>query len=412
MIKQYFIFLCLFLFYEVGMAQGFEVKNFTAEITLDKNGYFDVVENYDINFTENKHGIYRNIITKYDFADADGKITKRKIKISNIDVIGHDFSKTSETETKLSGLLKLKIGSPDYTVFGEQHYEIKYRVEDALIVDDSIVQFYWNIKSSEWEATFDKLNFTIHTPDGSTLSAENCFTYSGAYGITTPSTDFKYQYDSNTYTAQSNPNWQSNFGENVTVLIKIPKSYFVRTSSPFFSIKDFTWMGLLMAILGLFSFSWLKFGKDDEVVSVTSYYPPQGIDAAMAGYLINDKEDTTDLIALFPKWGSEGLLYIEDIPKTGIFGSRDTRLTKLGNIPESAPDYEKTIFEELFDNKENISLDILKTLVNKGGIFSNLSTFINKAETENTSNDIGKTVLMSSLKNKFYTTMDLSLIHI
>ncbi|MEO6833873.1 MAG: DUF2207 domain-containing protein, partial [Chitinophagaceae bacterium] len=62
-----------------AFAQGFNVKSFTADIYLDTSGYFDVVENYDLDFTQEKHGIYREINTDYKIQTSDGKEEKRKL---------------------------------------------------------------------------------------------------------------------------------------------------------------------------------------------------------------------------------------------------------------------------------------------------------------------------------------------
>ncbi|NNF30074.1 MAG: hypothetical protein HKN66_01680, partial [Flavobacteriaceae bacterium] len=40
-----------------GYAQGFIVENYTVDIYISEEGYFDVVENYDVKFTQSKHGI-------------------------------------------------------------------------------------------------------------------------------------------------------------------------------------------------------------------------------------------------------------------------------------------------------------------------------------------------------------------
>ena len=107
-------------------------------------------------------------------------------------------------------------------------------------------------------------------------------------------------------------------------------------------------------------------------MATTSYFPPSGIDPAMAGFLIDDTEDTQDLIALIPYWGSRGIITMEQIPKKGWFGKDDTKLTKLKPLPDGAPDYERKIFDGLFGS----------------------STVSSKQE-----------VLISSLKDSFYTKM-------
>jgi uncharacterized membrane protein YgcG len=62
-----------------------------------------------------------------------------------------------------------------------------------------------------------------------------------------------------------------------------------------------------------------------------------------------------------------GLLKMEEIKKTGWLSKNDTRITKLGPIPSDAPNYQKKIFNGLFSG--------------------------------------GSKVLISSLKDSFYTTM-------
>src|SRR5690606_21737565 len=102
------------------------------------------------------------------------------------------------------------------------------------------------------------------------------------------------------------------------------------------------------------------------------YFPPNGIDPAMAGFLLDDDADTPDLISLIPYWGSRGIIKMEQIPKKGWLEKDDTKLTRLRPLPEGAPDYEEKIFKGLFGSGNSSS---------------------------------EKEVLVSSLKDSFYTTM-------
>src|SRR5690606_7189322 len=124
---------------------------YTADITMNPDGWFDVVEYYDVEFTEHKHGLLRNILTKYNL---DGE--SRKIYISDIKVPGHKFSTTPRFIENLNGVQEIKIGDPNVTVIGPQHYEISYRVKNAYLFDDRQAMFYWNIKPDGWYANFEK----------------------------------------------------------------------------------------------------------------------------------------------------------------------------------------------------------------------------------------------------------------
>ena len=63
--KLILLLLTVFLSHS-GYSQGFTVENYEVDVYINKDGYFDVEENYDLHFTQRKHGIYRNIQTHYD----------------------------------------------------------------------------------------------------------------------------------------------------------------------------------------------------------------------------------------------------------------------------------------------------------------------------------------------------------
>ncbi|HET8803123.1 MAG TPA: DUF2207 domain-containing protein, partial [Aequorivita sp.] len=185
--KKLFLLLFGFLFFLSGFAQGFEVKNCRVDIYINEDGYFDVVENYDLIFTEYKHGIYRNIQVNYDLLTAEGQQEKRRIKIRNVEVPDHKFESDANFVQKLSDNLQIKIGDKDKTIIGPQHYQIKYRVYNAFLFEDSQILFYWNIKPDGWYAAFNQINFSIHLPKTIEANLEDLIIYSGHTGTTTPS---------------------------------------------------------------------------------------------------------------------------------------------------------------------------------------------------------------------------------
>lgn len=337
-----------------GFAQGFTVKNFTADIYLNKEGYFDVIEKYDIEFTSAKHGIFRDIITKFDFQDEAGKVSKREIYISEIDVPGEKF-KTNEIFGKQFGdKLNIKIGDKNTLISGAKHYEIQYRVKNALIFTDDLAQLYWNIKPSDWAAVFFQINFTIHTPEGTSLSPENCFVYSGNTGVTESSTEFNYDYSGNIFSAKSRDEFYSTPGQNVTVLVKLPKSIIQEAdfTPPFW--KRYGWMGVLgLLLLAMVLFIRKKL-QGDKIIPATSYYPPKGIDPAMAGVLIDNTTDYRDVTCLLPYWATQGLIRMEEITKgeRSLYG--DLKLIKIKDIPENVPGYEYNFFHKIFNNKNEV----------------------------------------------------------
>lgn len=370
--RKLILLLCGFLFFLKGFAQDFEVKQSTVDIYISEEGYFDVVENYDLNFTAYKHGIYRNIQVNYDLFTEEGKQEKRRIKIRKVDVPNHKFQKDADFVQDLSNNLEIKIGDKDKTIIGPQHYQIKYRVYNAFLFEESQIRFYWNIKPDGWSTTFNQLDFTIHLPESINASMGAIKVYSGPTGDTIPSTQFDVNYIDRVFTAKSRENFFSMPGSSVTVLLNLPPDSIkeIKPAWPFWS--KYGWTLILGALLFVFYWIWNKYGKDDRVVATTSYFPPNGMDPAMAGFLIDDTEDTKDLIALIPYWGSRGIIKMEQIEKKGWFGSDDTKLTRLRPLPVDSPDYEEEIYNGLF------------------------GSYYGTGEKE---------VLISSLKDTFYTTM-------
>lgn len=370
--KKGFLLLFGLLFFINGFAQDFEVNYAKVDIYISDKGYFDVVEKYDVDFLDYKHGIYRNIQTKYDLLTEDGKHEKRRIKIRKVEVPGHKFQSAPDFIQKISDELEIKIGDADVTVIGPQHYEIRYRVYDAFLFEKNYIRFYWNIKPSGWFSVFHKIDFTIHPPKNVEIGLEDFFVYSGRTGIDEVSTDFDISQEDGVFVGKSHPDFQSLPGENVTVLLNLPLDSVVEIK-PFWPFwTNYGWILIIGALLFGFYWIWNKFGKDDRVVATISYFPPGGMDPAMAGFLIDDKSDTRDLISLIPAWGSRGIIKMEEIPKSGWFGKADSKLTMLKPLPSGAPTYEQEIFDGLFGS----------------------------------SHEPGEEVLVSSLKDSFYTTMN------
>ena len=298
-------------------AQGFVVKNYEVDIYINADGYFDVVENYDISFDIHKHGIYRDIRTRYDLVTFDNSEETREIKISNIEVPDHKFEATNGFMRKVGGTLQIKIGDPDRTIIGPQHYEIKYRVKRAFLHEPDADQFYWNLKPTNWLAQFQDMKFRIHLPEKNAIDSQDYQVYSGTFGSTEQSKDFDIQQIDGVLTGTAIKGFSSYYGEAVTVLIDLPagsiKEY--KPLWPFWT--QYGWTLLIGLLIGAFYLLWRKYGKDDSVPTTISYHPPEQLDSAMAGFLIDDKDDTADLISLIPYWGARGYIRVEEIEDKG-----------------------------------------------------------------------------------------------
>ena len=397
--KKFLIFCFLLLCTFTAVAQDFVVKACDVEIFINEEGYFDVVEKYDVEFSRPKHGIFRRLQIKYDLTNEENEKETRRIKIKNISVPGHKFEAPPEFTQKTSTNIDIKIGDPNRFVNNEQQYEIRYRVENAFLHEKNFIRLYWNIKTEYWIADFEKSNFKIHPPANVKFVSEDVFVYSGAGGNTNLSQQFDLNVSDGIIYGSSKQGVVSKRGENVTTLINLPLGSVAKASALSVLWERFGWSIPWALIIFVFYSVWRKYGKDDKVVATTSYYPPKGVDPAMAGFLINDRDDTDDILSMIPHWGSQGILEIEEIPKSGLFSSKDTKLRRLKDLPSDAPEYEKTIFNGLFNSNLMNSSLLKKALKRKSGILDSLIS--DKYEDLKDGE-----ILISSLENAFYTTMN------
>ena len=96
----------------------------------------------------------------------------------------------------------------------------------------------------------------------------------------------------------------------------------------------------------------ILFGRDPKVVRTVEFYPPEGTNSAEVGYIIDGYVDSKDMVALVLDFANRGYLSITD--KDGSF-----ILQKNRELPPSAKNYERTIFNGIFGNAEEVSVEDL-----------------------------------------------------
>lgn len=83
--------------------------------------------------------------------------------------------------------------------------------------------------------------------------------------------------------------------------------------------------------------------RNRPLITPVTFYPPNGINSAEAGYLIDNHLTAQDMTSLIFYWASLGALRITDIQ--GKF-----KLDKLDSLPQERPAYEKRLFVKLFNH--------------------------------------------------------------
>ena len=323
-----------------GAAGGFHITDFNVDITLQENNVYDVTQVITVDFNAPLHGIYCYVPLTYKWDTPEGKKEYRAF-IYNADVSGAPF----ETYTE-DGIYHIRIGDPDRLVTGKKVYTVKYSLD---VGDDWIDDYdflYYNIIGTQWEVPIDNVSFTIRMPKA--FDASGLQAYSGKYGSTQQ--DVRLQADGNVITGSSTRPLSA--FEGITVYTELPEGYFVgeRTMAPLELLIIVVMGGLVLLGLVLF----LLFGVDRKPVRTVEFEPPDGLTSAEVGYVIDGSVDNRDAVSLIIYWAEKGYLEIEEKEKNALV------LRKLKDLPDTAKPFERTFFDGLFANREEVSVDELK----------------------------------------------------
>lgn len=348
--------------------QNYEITNFEINVFVNQDASLDVSEKIYVHFDEPYHGIYRDIPFKYPQTSVQGNLKanaqlvsngKRYTIIENIKVKHFDFDVNTNGNYK-----SIKIGSKDKTVGGDQVYEISYRLVGAINFFDHFSELYLNLTGNEWKVPIEKSSFQIHfykaLPDST-----DWFVSTGSYGSRENFTETKSIGDSILTGQTTRP---LGLHQGITIGVRMPENYL---KEPDLKWRDKGWLVLPLIVFFIMLFIWKKWGKDLPYTVRTEFYPPENVSPSVAGYVIDGTLDKRDLTALVPYWGAGGYLKVKEIREKKLLGlikSTEYEFTKLKDLNADAYSFEKTMFDGLFES--------------------------------------GDTVLLSDLKNSFYSTMN------
>ena len=288
---------------------------------------------------------------------------------------------------------------------GDHTYTIKYKYyifgRDGLKNADEL---YYNIIGTEWDTSIEKVTFKITMPkefDSSLLG------FSSGYKGSKDSSNVQYSVDGNVITGSIKSPLKSSQG--VTIRLTLPDGYFFNIITLFEKIINFIikqYMKIILCIGALFILRafilWYKYGKDEKVVEIVEFYPPQGYNSAEIGYMYNGRATDEAIISTLIQLANKGYIKIEEVEKKGIIRKKSFKITKLKNYIEN--DYiEKTFFDGLFKNGEpdpDVLNSYIKSAEQRGKKISKFKIYLLKKRLP------VKVVTEKDLKNKFYTTIN------
>ncbi len=271
---------------------NFTVTKFHADQTLtrtDPQGQLHIVEQINVNFTDNNHGLLRAIPKSYKHHDL-------RLHVNSI-----RSDSGAPTDYKLdssNGNTVIKIGDPSRTVTGAQQYTIDYTLNNVISFYTDHSELYWDVNGTDWRQPFDQVSVSLHLPPGlQQTRAPVCYT--GAYGDNQANCTITAQPD-NIESATTAP---LQAGQGLTYVASFVPGYFVPAkwydpSGEYFR-RLLEFLAPIVIVGSLSAAIWWRRGRDPKGsgIIVPQYQPPSGLNPASVGTIYNFELSNRDITA-------------------------------------------------------------------------------------------------------------------
>lgn len=236
------------------------VQDFRTEINLAIDETLTITEDIlaDAGNLPDKHGIFRVFPKKFTTTTYSEELPLEIIEVSNGQ--GQAWSYKKEQQ---SGAWVLKIGDPDVSVSGVNHFRLVYKTENSVQNYETADELAWNILGADWQLEIDNFSARITFPEGINKDNTKITVSSGSLGNTeNPLTSWQWLDKQNleiTSLGAIRP------GEAITVSAFFPKGIVSPVSLPVEPINP--WRSIIgsvsLVILAIFIwlFSWRRWGK-------------------------------------------------------------------------------------------------------------------------------------------------------
>ncbi|HEX3621311.1 MAG TPA: DUF2207 domain-containing protein [Acidimicrobiales bacterium] len=366
---------------------GERITAYDVDIQVETTGALLVTETIDYDFgSTSHHGIFREVPVRLRYDN-------RYDRIYPLQVVSVDASAGTPHQYKLetAGNYKgIRIGDANKTITGEHRYTLTYRVGSALNGFADHDELYWNAIGTEWTVPIDRATVRVTTP--SPIGQVACF---GGGNGSHLACDQAGQSGAVATFADSGLGG----GEGATVVVGFAKGA-VPPPTP---VLDERWafarafaltpatggvsaLLLVVVVAGFARLAWTT-GRDRRFVGSpvdaafatagqqepvppsfhlrggteipVEFVPPDHLRPGQIGTLVDERATTLDVTATIVDLAVRGYLRIDEIPKKGLFGKPDWRLTKLKPGDDLRP-YEQSLLNGLFQSGDETTLGALR----------------------------------------------------
>lgn len=328
----------------IGWDSSYDIAAYNVEVEVNSDNVLDVSETITAYFHEEKHGIYRKIplVAQIDSVSNKSVAPKYVSDISYISVTD-EKGKAIEYEKSIEGEnLELKIGEGDKTLKGKHTYIIKFNYDIGDDKNKEYDELYYNIIGHEWDTAISNITFEVHMPKD--FDKNNVSVTTGLSDSEALDEQVSYSIDGNTIKGKVNALFIPP-GMGVTIRAKLPEGYFYGFKDE--KNVDLTLLYEIFIVLSLLLF--IGWGRNKRIYVSEEISLPENLNPAEAGYLLEGSIKSRHAVSLIMYWANKGYLNISNDL------NNDFVLTKLKEVDTEMKDYEKLMFNKLFEERATVT---------------------------------------------------------
>lgn len=323
---------------------SYDIAAYNVDVKVNSDNVLEITETITADFHEEKHGIYRKIplsaqsdsLNNYSFAK------KHVSDIRDINVTDEKGNAIAYEKSIEGENLELKIGEGDKTLKGKHTYVIKFNYDIGEDKNKEYDELYYNVIGHEWDTAISNITFEVKMPKD--FDQNNVSVISGFSDSEALDGQVSYSIDGNTIKGKTTALFISP-GMGVTIRAKLPEGYF-------YGFKDENNIDLTMLYEIFMVLSFLLFivwGRNKRIYAIEEISLLDNLNPAEAGYLLEGSIKSRHTVALIIYWANKGYLNIwNDL-------NNDFVLTKLREANNEMKDYEKIMFNKLFQERDTVT---------------------------------------------------------
>lgn len=337
--------LLLLLVPATGLAAGtgdYIIEDYHREITVHENNTYSIDDTMTVNWLKPMHGLRADVPVRATVKRAYGG----QVYEDTYQVMVSDVFASEEFDAERDGdYFIIKIGDPDEYVTGTQKYHFGYLFDPGDDGHSEFDEFNFNLVAPAWAGPIEKFSFVINMPKAFDASKVGFTT--GAAGTQGYNEDaLKFKVDGNTISGEVIQEIAPY--ETVTIGLELPDGYYVgaRTMDGM-QIPVFIASGILLILALLLT---LTNDKRKQEVQTVEFNPPEGMNPADVGYIVDGIVEDKDAVSLLIYWADQGLIEIYQLDKNQL------SFTKIAPLPDTANDYERILFDKMFTGRNEVSI--------------------------------------------------------